>query len=72
MRNILILSIFIFGCRTQKKIELVELPGSTKIASDGTIKYNDGQENAKRMKYYNTIQHKSFYRHYRKNKKRTK
>jgi hypothetical protein len=72
MRIILILFLFVFSCGPQKKIEIVESPNETKIASDGTIKYNNGEENARRMKYYNTIQHKSFYRHYHQNKKKRK
>jgi hypothetical protein len=60
-----------FSCNNIKKMELIESPRASKIAPDGTIMMNDGQENARRMKYYNTIQHKSFYKHYQM-KKRTK
>ena len=61
---ILILLIFI-SCSGVKKVEVIESPSDTKLNPDGTIKKNDGPENAKRMKYYNTLQHKKFYRHKR-------
>jgi hypothetical protein len=62
--TILILLIFI-SCSGVKKVEVIESPSVAKLNLDGTIKKNDGRENAKRMKYYNTLQHKSFYRHKR-------
>jgi len=53
------------SCRGVKKVEVIESPSVTKLNPDGTIKKNDGRENAKRMKYYNTLQHKNFYKHKR-------
>ncbi len=62
--TILILLIFL-SCKSTKMVEYVESPSDSKLNPDGTIKKNDGPENAKRMKYYNTLQHKNFYRHKR-------
>lgn len=53
------------SCKTIKNIEYIESPKDTGLNPNGTIKQADGQENARRMKYYNTLQHKSFYRHKR-------
>jgi hypothetical protein len=53
--------IILFGCKTSK-IEIVKQPSETKITPYGTIQPTDGKENAKRMKYYNSLQHKTFYK----------
>ena len=71
MRIFIIIIILTSSCNNVKKIEVIESPRSNQIAADGTIKINDGQEKSRRMKYYNTIQHKSFYKHHQM-KKRTK
>ena len=55
--------IFFISCSNQKKIiEIVEKPQLPKTDYRGLIKTNDGKENSKRMKYYNTLQHKKFYK----------
>ena len=52
-----------FSCVSHKKyIETIEKPSLPTKDSRGLIKYNDGQENAKRMKYYNSLQHKRYYK----------
>lgn len=64
MRPIFVILIICFlSCKTPRKIDSVESPSQNKISKDGTIEKRSGEENAKRMKYYNTLQHKSFYKH---------
>ena len=65
MRFVILILLIFLSCRGVKKVEVVESPSDTKLNPDGTIKKNDGPENAKRMKYYNTLQHKNFYKHKR-------
>ena len=62
MRYLVLIILFVTGCNSVKKIEIIEVPSESKISSDGTIKRNDGPENAKRMKYYNSLQHRNFYK----------
>lgn len=64
MRISLLLIFILFStCKPVVKIECIEKPRPTRFNKNGTIKATDGQENARKMKYYNTLQHKSFYRH---------
>ena len=58
----LLIFLLLFSCKSTKKVECVESPKKTELTSYGTIKPTDGQENAKKMKYYNSLQHKSFYK----------
>ncbi len=61
MRAIIIICLFFLTCKTQKKYEEVEIPSKTELDYYGRIKPGDGPENSKRMKYYNSLQHKKFY-----------
>ena len=61
MRSIIIIYFFFLGCKTPKKYEEIESPSKTEIDNFGRIKPGDGPENAKKMKYYNSLQHKKFY-----------
>ena len=62
---LIVLFFILMSCKTIKNIEYIESPKDTGLNPNGTIKQADGKENARRMKYYNTLQHKSFYRHKR-------
>lgn len=58
----LFLIVFI-SCTNQKKfVESIDKPQFPQTDYKGLIKTNDGKENAKRMKYYNTLQHNKFYK----------
>jgi hypothetical protein len=50
------------GCKRVKQIEYVERPKTTERTIFGTIKPTNGPENAIKMRYYNSLQHKSFYK----------
>ena len=63
MRISLILLFMLFStCKSVVKVECIEKPSKPQLNKNGTIKSADGQENRRRMKYYNTLQHKNFYR----------
>lgn len=65
MRFIILILLIFLSCSGVKKVEVIESPSDTKLNPDGTIKKSDGRENKKRMKYYNTLQHKKFFKHKR-------
>jgi hypothetical protein len=62
MRVILLIFLLI-SCKRNTKMVYVETPSKTEFDKNGRIKPKEGYENAKKMKYYNTLQHKSFYYH---------
>lgn len=65
MRFIILILLIFLSCSGVKKVEVIESPSDTKLNPDGTIKKSDGRENKKMMKYYNTLQHKKFFKHKR-------
>jgi len=62
MGYLIFILMLIIGCKSVETVEYLERPTKTKITPNGTIKPGDGPENAKKMKYYNSLQHKKYYK----------
>lgn len=62
MKWLILIFFILSSCKVQRTFEDVEVPTKTEIDNFGRIKPGNGPENAKRMKYYNSLQHKKYYR----------
>lgn len=60
--RILLIFLLITSCKSTKSVEIIERPDKTETTSFGTIKSSTGPQNAKKMRYYNSLQHKNFYK----------
>ena len=58
------LSLWACGGSAEKKVTSVERPGETEFTASKHVKKRNGQENKKRVSYYNSLQYKGAYKQF--------
>jgi len=56
------LTTFACGGSAEKKVTLLDRPNPTELTNSKHVKQRNGQENKKRVEYYNSLQYKGAYK----------
>jgi len=56
------LTTFACGGSAEKKVTLLDRPDQTELTNSKHVKQRNGQENKKRVEYYNSLQYKGAYK----------